>query len=349
MVFLVVLLINSCSWNPDSQNPEADDSADSLRSWEVWAESSCPRTQVGLDSLQYRKMGEIAGDSIGEYFTPSSVCLHDGSVIIADQTQGSILSVDIERGELEWVYAATGEGPGHFSQLGHIAAADSLVFVGNIKNNRIEVLKTDGSYEGYMAIEHPYDICVVDDSILVASSLAEEDLLTLFDIGTLERLRSFGSWPTDLERPVVYSNRNLFVEPITDSLLAVASFYESKICVFDIDSGELVREFYRDLPFEIERNEPGFYRIHIADISSYSDTSLIVVLPPFTHDRVQVEQETLGDVARLAVCDMYSPDGSYIGSSILPENCQAIDISGDTLASANPLGCTVGLYRVERR
>ncbi len=51
---------------------------------------------------------------------------------------------------------------------------------------------------------------------------------------TNEKLCFFGDWQTDLETNIVYSNLNLFACSLGDSLIVVASYYESKVRLFNI-------------------------------------------------------------------------------------------------------------------
>ncbi len=111
---------------------------------------------------------------------------------------------------------------------------------------------------------------------------------------------------------------------------------------------ELVTEFYyRELPFEIEANEHGHFNGHTIDICALDDSTLVVVLPPVTNERVQVKQETLSDIAQITIFDKYSMDGEYIGSFVIQDNCAGVTYDKDRMFVANPLTASIGIYEFE--
>lgn len=122
------------------------------------------------------------------------------------------------------------------------------MFVNNQQNSRITVLDKHGDYQGAINISTPYDLTVINDTVLVVLSLAEEKLINLYHTVSLEKIDAFGEWETTLEQNVVYSNRNLYVTPLPDSRIAVGSFYESVVTIYDLKDQQIETSFFRDTP-----------------------------------------------------------------------------------------------------
>lgn len=350
-IFLTIICF-ACGGNPAPETETAEtetmmEQPDTLSQWVSWAESSDDGLWAGEDRVRLIHLDKYTGDESGIYFNPSTIAYHDGYIYVADQNQETIICMDASDKQNTWQYGEPGEGPGHFSGIGHIAVSDSSVFVGNMQNGRIEIFSRDGDYQGNLALACPYDMAIISDSLLAVASIAEGDLITLINIRSNEKFGSFGEWQTDLETNIMYSNKNLFVCVLGDSLLAVASFYESNVRIFNIYTEEMVSEFYRTIPFTIEPNDPGMFRIHIVDICAYNDSILCVALAPVTHNRMPINQDNIDELAEITVYDRYSLDGEYLDSFIIPENCGGIVVDGDEMVVANFLDSSISRYKIE--
>jgi hypothetical protein len=348
-IFLAFIIACTNSQGEESDTISEDPVlTDSLMDWNSWAESTGDGLCVDDAYPMLEKVDEYNGEDYCSFYQPSTIAVQDSFIYIADQSKESMVCFNFINKEVKWTFGESGEGPGHFSRIGHISCGDDAIFVGNMQNNRIEIVSYSGDYLGSYNISSPFDMAVFQDSVLAVTSTTEDNLVTLFNTNTGERIGSFGEWESGNDVNVGFSNRNMLVCPINDSLLAVASFYESRIAIFDILNEEFVSDFYRELPFTIEDNEPGTFRIHIVDLFTYSDSVLCVVLPALTIDRKPVTNETINLLAELTVVDRYSISGDYLDSFVIPENCLEVLKEDNRFFLANPLTSNISVYELSR-
>lgn len=347
----VLTIVMSCGGN-DGDNvssshtyiPAVDDS---ILIWKEWAESTDDGLWVSEQdrAVYLSEIKRIGGDDSAPFFNPGAMAVVQKSLFVADRANESLVCVDVESGELQWSVGSSGEGPGHFSQIGHIAFTDERVFVGNSYNSRVDVFSRDGIFLESITIMFPYDIAVVNDTLLVVLSLFEHNLINLFHTQTLDNLGAFGEWETDLTRNLVISNRNLFICTVGDSCVAVSSFFESVVRIFDVHRQQLVDEFYRNTPINIAKQEEGQYSVHIADICTFEDSIICVALPPITNNGEPiVTAGDMDDLASITIVDRYNSSGEYLDSFIIPGNAVEITIEDSRLYASNPLDGSIRIY-----
>jgi|GEM_PF-1972465 len=346
----IALFAFGCSENSapvDESAAEADvsqgDNASELQEWKDWAESSDQPAGFSGGEVHLELLQTVSGQGTDNYFNPAAIATDGEILVVTDQGQERLFCFNLSDTLDVWAMGEPGEGPGHFSRIGHAAIIDSTVYIGNMMNSRIDRISTSGEYLSDISISSPFDLAVMNDTLLVATSLAENDFITVFNTDTGDKLWSFGGWDTSLETNIVISNRNMFSCVLGDSILAVASFYESNVRLYNIYTMEMVNEFYRRIPLSIPENDPGFFNIHIVDICAFDDTTLVVVLPPLTSEKTQVTSLD-DDIAELAVCDRYSIYGEYLDSFIIPENVLEITVIDSCLWVANPLESAFSEY-----
>jgi len=345
---LAVLFTPGCS---DNSAPVDESDADAvvspeqaeLQEWKDWAESSDEPAGYSGGDVHLELFQRISGEGTGNYFNPATIATDGEILLVTDQSQDKLFCFNLDDTLDVWSLGEPGEGPGYFSQIGHVAVIDPTIYAGNMHNSRIDCISTGGEFLDGIPFVSPFDLAVMNDTLLVAVSLAESDFITVFDTRSNDKLWSFGEWETSLEFNIVSSNRNMFSCVLGDSILAVGSFYESMVRFYNIYTMELVDEFYRDVPFDIPFNDPGRLNIHIVDICAFDDTTLVVILPPLTNEKTQVTSLD-DDIAEISICDRYSIHGEYLDSFIVPENVLEMAVIDKRLWVANPLESTVSEY-----
>ncbi len=331
----------------NSRISNAESAGDTLSSWQVWAESS----DTGLRSEENRITAELVmqydQDEAGVYYTPAAVAASTDKVIVADRSGQRIVCMDSNSGDVLWVAGESGEGPGHFSGIGDIAISDSIVYVGNMRNNRVEIFTDCGEYIGYMEMMHPYGLEIMSDTILAVTSLASSDLITLFNRETNEVIKAFGSWNMEYSSGRSQDNNTLLVSAISDSVLVLALQMEGYIRIYNINTEEMVEYQTRTLPYDLPDNTQTASWLHIRDIAVVNDSIIYVLLTPLTTDRTPITREAIGRLADVAVIDRYSIEGEYIGSFIIPDVCYCIESVNNTIYTYHPLNNTVSKYEIQ--
>ncbi|MCK5132185.1 MAG: hypothetical protein KAR40_08565 [Candidatus Sabulitectum sp.] len=321
-----------------------------LAVWKEWAQASDEGLWVNSPERQVvlREVSTLGGDAFALFYSPVDIAISGDTLFVTDSSTESVVCLNAATNELIWKFGEPGEGPGHFSGITHIAVSNSRVFVNNQQNSRITVLDKHGDYQGDISIATPYDLTVVNDTVLVVLSLAEGKLINLYHTVTLEKIDAFGEWETTLEQNVVYSNRNLYVTPLPDSRIAVGSFYESVITIYDLKNEQIETSFFRNTPLTPPANEGGILYIHCNDICSSSDSLLYVLLPVVTIDKTL--STCRGDMPRIAsigLIDRYTLDGRYCDTVLAPETCcGTIEINGDYIYAIDCLEGFIRIYEI---
>lgn len=346
-----ILVVSACNSSEKNTASVSDVSsslnADTVQVWKEWAQASDqglwaddPARQVVLEEV-----ATLGGDALALFYKPVDLAVSGDTIFVTDAATESVVCLNATTNALIWKFGEPGEGPGHFSGICHIATSDSRVFVNNRLNSRIEVLDKNGEYQGSINIQAPYDLTVINDTVLVVLSLAEENMINLFNTETLSEIDAFGEWKTTLEQNVIYSNRNLYVTPLPDSRIAVGSFYESAIGIYNLESRQFETGFFRDTPLTPPANEGGMLYIHCNDICVSSDSLLYVLLPVVTTDKtLSTSSSDFNRIASIGLIDRYTLDGRYCDTVIVPGTCCGSIKINDNYIYA--IDCLEGFVRV---
>lgn len=177
--------------------------------------------EYGSDTIRILDHSGIVGnvqlkDSLD---APAGVYVSDEGLAIADFYNHRILF----KQSSEWVsYGVEGNAPGEFYYPTDLQISDGLIYVADAYNNRVQVLRMDGSVSSVFGKEHGMNgatgIHVSTDQVFVTDF--ENDRLLVFDkegilMQTIEQIEK----PTDA---LIYQDR-----------LYVASYAEKKLHIFE--------------------------------------------------------------------------------------------------------------------
>lgn len=336
----------ACRSNECENMPVTGEDAvsDTLSAWRTWAESSDDGLWCGEKRVNLEYIREFTGEEGDNYFIANDIAINRGKIYITDRCNSRISCINADDGSTLWTFGEPGEGPGHFSFMGHVAVSSSVVYVGNMMNGRIEILSQNGEYVDNIPIMWPYDIILMNDTTLIVMSLSTESIINLYDAGTNEFRRSFGQWETKHEENIMGVPRNLLSCALGDSLIGVASCYESTVRIFNIFTEEMIVEFSRNLPFDPSGGR-GRGSVELLDIYAMNDSVLCVLLPhKVTWDKEMLTLDTYDEMAEITVCDRYSINGDYLDSFIFP-GCNEVAAVEDSIIIVNsPLSSSVIKY-----
>jgi DNA-binding beta-propeller fold protein YncE len=166
----------------------------------------------------------------------------DGStLLVSDYGGGShaIHELDVADGSLRRVIGGKGDAPLQFDDPRQVwVAYDGFVFVADCKNHRVQVLKPNLDFHGFVGVgqlSHPSGVCANADVVVVAE--VDVDRLAVFNRGDgtlLRRIGSSSSMRGQLNSPLglcfMASNRHV----------AVAEYDNNRVSVFGLD-GEFIR------------------------------------------------------------------------------------------------------------
>lgn len=298
-----------------------------LIEWREWLEASSP-PEVETDMPFYNPSDTILSpeECEFEYYMIESFVIDRDRIFLSDGRSSTLLAYSID-GELLWKIGGKGEGPGLFSGIGEIACNGDTLAVCNHGVGRIDYFNCDnGEWLSSIPIMWPYDVSFLPNGNLVVLSLMESDLVTVFTQSG-ERVSSFGSWDAPGEERTnnmfFSANRNMRSTLIDDSILAVNSYFYNWCQLYNLDSGELITSFRRELPFpemEFEIKNGGVVgKIHAIDIASFGDMIAILHRPPEeSWDIPSRYDEVPYYEVDFAMADIWDTDGEYIGSFAFP-------------------------------
>jgi len=322
---------------------------DTLSTWIEWAESSDVGLWSGEKRVYLEYVSEITGEDDGNYFSPTAVSIRNNRLYITDRTANRVTCIDSKSGLSIWALGESGEGPGCFSMPGRIVASDSALYISNMGNGRVDIISLDGKYVDGIPIQWPHDLEIIGDSILIVTSLSTSSMINIYDADTGTFIKAFGRWETKHESNIIHAPSNLLTCMVGDSLLGVASCFESTIRIFNIHTEEMVAEFSRNLPFDPSGGrENATYEI--LDIFTMDDSLLCVLLP----QRVSWEKEMLGEdnyeeMAEVTICDRYSSKGEYLDSFVFPLCCETVAVEENVIVVNDPYMSSLVEFRVLER
>lgn len=323
--FLLCILVCAVGLSCQSDVDSDVTLCEELIEWREWLEVSSP-PEVETDMPFY-----IPSDTIlspekcnYEYYMIESFVIDEERIFLSDGRSSTLLAYSID-GQLLWKTGGEGEGPGLFSGIGEIACNGDTLAVCNHGVGRIDFFDCDtGDWISSISILWPYDLCFLPDGSLAVLSLLENNMITIFSPSG-ERLSGFGSWNAPGEEifNLMFStaNRNLHSVLISDSILAVNAYFFNWCQLYNLNSGELITSFRRELPFpekEIEVRSGGIVgKIYTNDIACFGNNVVILHRPiegsgsqniPSRYDGIPFYK------IDFSMVDVYSSDGEYTGS-----------------------------------
>lgn len=321
-IFLVWIICLSCNSQIDSENMLHAD----LLEWRNWFEASSHLEKqadlpiyVPADTLLTPEGSEFS------YFMIESFVIHDEKIFLSDGRSSTVLAFTMD-GDLLWKVGGVGEGPGLFTGLGEIACSGDTIAVCNHGVGRVDLFNSDtGVWLSSISVLWPYDICFHTNGNLVVISSLEASLVTVFSPSG-EKLSSFGQWDppgVDIMRGLNASgNRNFHSVLLNDSILAVNSYFFNWCQLYNINKGELLISFRRDLPYpevgvSIDSNVM-IGKIYTNDIASFNNQVVVLNRP------VESSWEIPSRYANVpfyevdySFLDVYTAAGEYTGSFAL--------------------------------
>ena len=331
IIFLLCILVCtvglSCRSDVDSDVSPYEE----LIEWREWLEASSP-PEVETDMPFYIPSDTILSPEMCnyEFFMIESFVIDEDRIFFSDGKTSTLLAYSID-GELLWKIGGKGEGPGLFSGIGEIACNGDTLAVCNHGVGRIDYFDCDtGDWISSISIYWPYDLCFLPNGNLVVLSLLEYKMITIFSPSG-EKLSSYGSWDAPgeemLHAAFSTGNRNLHSTLISDSILAVNAYFFNWCQVYNLNSGELITSFRRELPYpekETEfRNGVVYGKIYTNDIACFDDFIAVMNRPiegsgsqniPSRYDGIPYYK------IDFSMVDVYSTEGEYTGSFAFPRN-----------------------------
>jgi len=320
---LFLAFIPGC--NSGGETP--DEMLDILDEWRTCMEASSPPEQR-IDLPYYIPADTVLSpDSCGlEYYMIECFVIDGNNIYLSDGCSQNLLAFTDE-GDLLWKTGGEGEGPGLFAGIGEIAVNGDTVAVCNHGTGRIDFFKSDsGNWFSSISVLWPFDLCFLPNGNLVVLSLLEENMVTVFSPSG-EKVFSFGNWQApgqDIVNSMFSTaNRNLRLALVNDSILAVNAYYFNWGQVYNLNSGELITSFRRDLPYEerpLEVGNGSFRgKIYTNDIASWQEYIAVLNRPigsdwnlPERYDGIPVNE------VDFSVVDLYRLSGTYAGSIAVP-------------------------------
>ena len=300
---------------------------DELSEWREWLEASSPPIEE-TDMPFYFPSDTILSPEMYqfEYYMIESFVIDEGRIFLSDGKSSTLLAFGIN-GELLWKTGGEGEGPGLFSGVGEIACNGDTLAVCNHGMGRIDYFDCNtGEWLSSIPILWPYDLCFLPDGNLAVLSLLEHNMITIISPSG-ERLSSFGSWDAPgeeiLNSMFSTSNRNLHSALISDSILAVNAYFFNWCQLYNLNSGELITSFRRELPYpeeDIEIRSGGIIgKIYTSDIACFNNNVVIMHRPvEESWDTPQRFDDIPFYNIDYSMVDVYSTDGEYVGSFAFP-------------------------------
>jgi len=278
-IFTVLFLVGCDKIQNDKQCYEE------ILAWEEWLERGMSQAVAG-DGPYYVPADTVLFQSDIEtnpsYGIISCFVISDSVLIISDNNLGELHAFTLD-GELLWTSGQPGEGPGCLTYMGGIDAYCNVIAVCNMSLNRVDLFNMDdGSYAKSLSIQWPFDVSVAEDSTVVAVSITEEYLITMFDLqGNV--LASFGNWEPPSSDGMPYSpsagNINLKCDILGD-LLVVSSVYNNCYQVYDLENRSLVSSFSREPALPLERSTSTRFILQINDCVFNNDGNIVALLCP---------------------------------------------------------------------
>ncbi|MCK5787233.1 MAG: 6-bladed beta-propeller [Candidatus Sabulitectum sp.] len=320
---LFFALISACT----SGSKSSDEILDVLDEWRMWLEASSPPEQRIDLPLYIPADTVLSPDSCGlEYYMIECFVIDEDNIYLSDGCSQNLLAFTKE-GDLLWKIGGDGEGPGLFTGIGEIAIKGDTIAVCNHGVGRIDFFNsTSGDWLSSISVLWPYDLCFLPDGNLVVLSLLEHDMVSIFSPEG-EKLSGFGNWQAPgqdiLNSMFRTANRNLRLTLVNDSILAVNAYYFNWGQVYNLNSGEMMTSFRRNLPYEERPIEVGngaiYGKIYTNDIASYQEYIAVLNRPiesnwdlPERYDDIPYHE------IDFSMIDLYQLSGIYVGSIAIP-------------------------------
>lgn len=104
---------------------------------------------------------------------PFRLATGDGTVYVLQRMASRVVAVDAKTGEVRWMYGRKGNGPGEFGYPAAIGTAPSgEVVVADIANDRLTILRSDGTLAASVPVREPGiigSVCPLRDGTILVS------------------------------------------------------------------------------------------------------------------------------------------------------------------------------------
>lgn len=324
LTVLSVLSLFGCGRVQSTQDIEE------ILAWEEWLEREMSQAVDG-DGPYYLPADTILFENDREEFPSyaiiSEFVISDSVLIIADNSLCELHAYTLD-GELLWTSGQPGEGPGCLSLMGGIDARYNIIAVCNMSLRRVDLFdQDDGSYMTSLSIQEPFDVSISEDTTIVAVSIADEHLVTVFDLqgNVLDR---FGSWEPQISDGMPYcpsyANINLKSDVHGDRLV-VSSVYFNHYQVYDLDTDSLVSSFYRDPALPLEQSTSTRFILRINNCVFNEDGDIVTLLCPTKTDWLdgRYGDQELVDIMYKGL-DRFDTTGEYLGGSAIQATWDAV-------------------------
>ena len=321
------ILLFTCILSCASGDETSDEMLDVLDEWRIWLEASSPPEQKINLPYYIPAKTILSPDSCGlEYYMIECFVIDEDNIYLSDGCSQNLLAFTKE-GDLLWKIGGDGEGPGLFTGIGEIAIKRDTVAVCNHGVGRIDFFNsTSGNWLSSISVLWPYDLCFLPDGNLVVLSLLEPNMISIFSPEG-EIVSTLGNWQAPgqdiLNSMFCTANRNLRLTLINDSILAVNAYYFNWGQVYNLNSGEMITSFRRNLPYEEKPIEVGngavFGKIYTNDIASCQEYIAVLNRPIESNwDLPERYTDIPYNEIDFSMIDMYQLPGKYAGSIAIP-------------------------------
>ncbi len=244
----------------------------------------------------------------------SDFAVSNGKIAIADNIASKIHLFTLDGHHL-WSSGESGEGPGCFAHIGGIDMNAGVVAVCNTDLGRVDLFGIgNGEYLESLPVQWPFDVTVLDDTTVLAASIAEAALITAFSSdGSIEKYGEWDPEETDgmVECPSA-SNINLKIDSF-NSYVAVTSVYYNNYQIYDTATQEIVSEFQREPPLPIEQSSESRYILRVNDCTFDDNGDVWALLAPTRPEWVdgRYSDIPLENISYQGI-DVFSAQGRYL-------------------------------------
>ena len=327
--------------------------ADTVVKWLEHAESPYGGMGAPENGTFYALDRRLGGEELNPaFYDPYDFCAQGDTLFVADQSTCQVVAITVD-GDVLWRAGGQGEGPGHFSRMGGIAASEEHVCALNPILGRAELFGRDGAFLRSVEISLPHDVEAVSSGrFVVASRRQPGGHLHVLDPDS-GLVRSFGEAVVDeaYENVGMMDMLKLAVGP--GDTLALFNRYQGSLALYDYRGQTCVYRGSRQYPARPEspRMEQSgdmmqFYMFPVAVNVFFGSAEELNSVVKYQADGSFLSEMGGEGQPPVTVIDRYSWSGEYLGSFCLPESSAGATeaISGGRLVSHNYHLGTLDIY-----
>ena len=314
-IVLTIILFSCGDTAPETETVETETvvvQPDTLSQWISWAEKSGDGFwEDGSHRFGLSEAEVFGRQEMPPFYNVEGFSLSGDTMYVSDPADQSVAAVSLVTGEQLWKAGEPGEGPGHFSGIGEVAASSARIAVCDMYNNRVSLLSPSGEFMTDILIQCPFDVMWKGDTLFVLS-LAAQKPLNMYDTSG-ELIGSCGELPEEISY-LSYINRHLHGVLAPDGSVLVISRFLSGVWRIDPVTGST--ELFAETVFpqgEIVNDlQSGAWMVLCRDIFIGPDGMVNVILPMFTEDGGRLSDG--GEPQETTVIHRYNMDGEYLDS-----------------------------------